>query len=138
MYAYISAFGKTKNSFNEFNHLNFYDIIFTIVFSFDIILRFFIAYEDVNKKQILKFKEIAMNYLKHEFIFDILTVLPLIRIIESNHNPTPNSEYTQQQIEFENIELHLIYLIKVIRIKKAYYLLDTSKFKMLVFKYYEQ
>ena len=92
----------------------------------------------MNKKQILKFKEIAMNYLKHEFIFDVMTVLPLIRIIESNNNEESNSEITQKQEEYESMKLHLIYLIKVIRIKKAYYLLDTSKFKMLVFKYYEQ
>ena len=48
----------------------------------------------MNKKQILKFKEIAMNYLKHEFIFDVMTVLPLIRIIESNNNEESNSEIT--------------------------------------------
>ena len=50
MYAYIAAFGITNHTYGEFNHLNMYDIIFTIVFAFDIMLRFVIAYEDVNKK----------------------------------------------------------------------------------------
>ena len=84
MYAYISAFGKPTAVYGYFKDLDFYDIIFTITFACDMSLRFFIAFEDQNKKQILKFKEIAWNYLKREFVFDLLTVLPLIRILESD------------------------------------------------------
>ena len=37
-----------------------------------------------------------------------------------------------------DMELRLIYLVKVLRMKKAYYLLDTSKFKKIVFQYYQR
>ena len=82
MYAYLSAFGKMYEKHDLFESLDFYDIIFSISFSIDMIIRFFIAYEDQNKKQILKFRDIAMNYLKHEFIFDLLTVVPIVRSLD--------------------------------------------------------
>ena len=138
MYAYLSAFGKMYENYDLFESINFYDIIFSISFSIDMIIRFFIAYEDQNKKQILKFQEIAMNYLKHDFVFDLLTVVPIVRILDPNQISNHHDEINYTQEEFDDIKIHLIYLIKVIRIKKAYYLLDTSKFKKMVFQYYEQ
>jgi hypothetical protein len=45
-------------------------------------LRFLITYDDSNKKKITTVKEIALHYIKNDFIIDILTTLPLMRMIK--------------------------------------------------------
>ena len=118
------------------------------MFTVDICLRFFITYEDIHCRQVKTIKEIAYNYIKTELIFDLITVLPLMRMIkphnlfsENAHSEhvTPssllkgNNTNNDASKEFRDIEINLIYLIKFLRIKKAYYLLNTSKFKKMVF-----
>jgi hypothetical protein len=80
MYAYLAAFGPKSGG--SFNGLEYFDIIFSTIFSIDIFLRFFITYEDNDCRKVKTIKEIAMNYIKTELIFDIITVLPLMRIIK--------------------------------------------------------
>ena len=80
MYSYVAAFGISK----AFNSFNFYDILFSVAFAFDMIIRFLVAPEDSTEKKITKFKDIATIYLKKDFIIDLLTVMPLNMLIKSN------------------------------------------------------
>ena len=52
------------------------------LFFIDMCLRFLITFDDINKKKICTVKEIAMNYIKNDLVFDFLTILPLMRILK--------------------------------------------------------
>ena len=78
---FISAFGKPLMMKGEFSSIDFCDIVFTIIFSVDMCLRFLITFEDVNKKKITTFKEIAQNYIKNDLMLDMITTIPFMREI---------------------------------------------------------
>jgi len=103
-------------------------------------LRFLITFDDDNKKKITTVKEIAFHYIKNEFIIDILTTLPLMRVIkpeidfiEGIFTIRKQKAILSKTNEIEDMKIRLIYIVKVLRIKKAYYLLNTRKFKSIVF-----
>ena len=137
MYSYISAFGKPEIVKGKFSIIDFFDILFTIFFTVDIGLRFLITYHDKYNKKITTVKEIAYNYMKYELVYDFLTTVPLMRIIQPEiiwEDPL-NIDKTHV---LKDMEFRLIYLVKILRMKKAYYLLDTSKFKSILFNFYER
>jgi len=45
-------------------------------------LRFLISYDDDKKKKITTVEEIAHNYFKNDLIIDILTTIPLMRMLK--------------------------------------------------------
>ena len=45
-------------------------------------LRFLITFDNENKKKITTVKEIAHNYIKNDLMLDIITTMPLMRIIK--------------------------------------------------------
>jgi hypothetical protein len=52
-----------------------------------------------------------MNYLKGRFMFDFITTVPIAKLLE-------------------NMELsRLLYSVKILRLKKGLYLLDTGRIK---------
>tara|TARA_B110000285_G_C15124803_1_gene619488 strand:- start:2244 stop:2525 length:282 start_codon:yes stop_codon:yes gene_type:complete len=82
MYSYIAAFGKPILIEGQFSSIDFADITFNTIFWIDMCLRFLITFDDINKKKICTVKEIAMNYIKNDLVFDFLTILPLMRILK--------------------------------------------------------
>lgn len=89
------------------------DGFFEGVFVIDAGLQFFVEYQDpISRKAIRDPYKIAVNYFKGRFSFDALTIIPFTRIFKNS------------------IDLsRLFYCVKVLRLKKGYYLLDTSRFK---------
>ena len=85
-----------------------------IFFFFETLSGFFIEYQPNNSiYSVRKIKKIADRYLKTEFIYDLLPLIPY-RFIFS----------------FDNSRF--FYLIKVVRILQFFKVLDTSNFMKLV------
>ena len=88
------------------------DQSFEIVFIIDLILQFFVEYYDDQTRNIVRNNyKIAMNYIHTRFFFDFITTIPMAKI-------------------FRKMKLaRLFYSIKILRMKKGLYLLDTSRIK---------
>lgn len=60
----------------KYTFLFFFDIIVDILYSIDLVLNFFMAYEDADKKLETRLKKIAANYLRSWFILDCMSCIP--------------------------------------------------------------
>ena len=56
------------------------DVFFKVVFSIDLCLRFFITYDHFGKR-VSSVREIALNYVKGDLLIDVLTIIPLMRLV---------------------------------------------------------
>lgn len=84
-------------------------------------MQFIVEYHDEKtRKPVKNLQKIALNYFKGRFMFDAVTIIPFVRIFEAL------------------ILKNLFYAVKVLRIKKGLYLLDTSKFKISIKRSYEE
>ena len=54
----------------------YFDIIVDILYIVDLVLNFFMAYEDADKKLETRFRYIAVNYLRSWFFLDFLSCIP--------------------------------------------------------------
>ena len=116
LYAYMCAFGLKEGTF-----LFYVDSIFEIIFISDSLLQFVVEYHDEKtRKPVKNLQKIALNYFKGRLMFDAVTIIPFVRIFEA--------------LTLKN----LFYAVKVLRIKKGLYLLDTSKFKQSIKRSYEE
>ena len=114
----MTAFGSPESgsmgaSFDGFSE---------IVFVSDALLQLLVEYEDpITRATIRDPYKIAVNYFKGRFSFDALTIIPFTRIVKNT------------------IELsRLFYCVKVLRLKKGYYLLDTGRFKQTIRSIYTE
>ena len=57
----------------KFTFLFFFDAIVDVLYFTDLVLNFFMAYEDVDKRQETRLKKIAINYLNSWFFLDFLS-----------------------------------------------------------------
>ena len=60
----------------KFTFLFFFDMLVDILYSIDLVLNFFMAYEDADKKLETRLKKIANNYLRSWFFLDFLSCIP--------------------------------------------------------------
>lgn len=79
-------------------------------------------------------KEIALSYVKGGFIFDIITTVPFVRILDGKFESVlvialmSHSSETKK-VKYIHINTAILYVVKVLRLKKGYFLLNTDKFK---------
>jgi hypothetical protein len=84
-------------------------------------MQFFIEFQDpITRVAVRDPYKIAINYFKGRFSFDALTIIPFTRIFQ-------NAMHLSR----------LFYCVKVLRLSKGYYLLDTGRFKQTVRGIYE-
>ena len=104
-YMVVIAFEHTTDSSSYWKQ-NFLEVIFII----DLVMNFFVEYTPVKTGQhnIRKFSLIAQNYLKGQFLFDVIPIIPF-HLISLPYNSA-----------------RLLYLIKMIRIKRAMNLLNIK------------
>ena len=95
----------------------FVDIIFTI----DVCLNFYIAYYDETHELITERKKITTNYLKSWFIYDILSILPLLRMF-----PALGS---QEWLKFLRI-VRVLRIVKVVKENPTMSKLFNEKLKL--------
>lgn len=112
-YSYIAAFMLTMSDeqLSSFSIMNYF---YTAVFIFDMILNFFVEYEDEQSGEIERdLKMIAKNYINGMFFVDLLANLPL---------------YTMFGGLMEQKYAKLWYLVKVVRLINGFKLLDYQVF----------
>ena len=104
MYAIMAAFRIHGN------HLNKYPTTtIEVFFLIDLIIQFMLSYQDIGKDHPVKdLNKIARRYLKTEFAWDMVPLLPFHLIPLSDDKNT------------------LFYLLKVIRLYKGFKILDVS------------
>ena len=113
LYFYMASF---KEMHTNFELMFFISICIESVFLFYSILQFFKAYvsESSIKRQERDLSKIAMNYLKTEFIWDCIPLIPL------------------QGLTFPRHRERWFYLIKTIRLEKGFRLFDVAKFMKII------
>lgn len=97
-----------------------------VAFAIDIIRMFFMQYEDVEEqKTIRNLKLIAKRYLKGDFVVDVLAIsrLPLQKLLAD--------DLSQDQLD-------LLYLLRLFRLYKVLFLLNTQQFQSLLKKLYSR
>ena len=102
------------------------DVIMEVAFAIDIIRMFFMQYEDVEEqKTIRNLKMIAKRYLKGDFIVDVLAIsrYPLQQLLQDDLTPD---------------QLALLYLLRLFRLYKVLFLLNTQQFQSLLKKLYSR
>lgn len=60
----------------KYTFLFFFDMLVDILYSIDLVLNFFMAYEDADKKLETRLKKIAANYLRSWFMLDCMSCIP--------------------------------------------------------------
>ena len=109
--AYYACFGSPSSL-----GLKILDGGMEVCFGLDIIRNFLMQYEDIEEnKWVRNLKLIAKRYLKGDFIVDILAIsrFPLNEIFKDSWN--------QDQLD-------LLYLLRLFRLYKVLFLLNTQKF----------
>ena len=102
------------------------DGIMEVCFAIDIIRNFFMQYEDIEEQKIIRnLRLIAKRYLKGDFAVDLLAIsrFPLHEIFKDS--------WTQDQLD-------LLYLLRLFRLYKVLFLLNTQKFQSLLKKLYSR
>ena len=116
-YAFMTAFGTPQKGTKAY----IFDSFFEAVFICDALLQFFLEYQDQNTRTAVRdHYKIAMFYFKGRCAFDCLTIIPFKDIFNS---------YERSR---------LFYSVKILRLKKGFYLLDTSKFKEQVKVFFDK
>ena len=113
IYTFIAAFGN-----NEYKNIKFFEMIFCI----DIIINFFteIPPLDESEKPERRIKVIVKAYLKGEFILDFLPIIPFDWMVP------------------ERDRIHrLLYLFKIIRLKRGLRLFNANKIMLFVKKMFK-
>lgn len=108
VYMYFSAFGAHSQTYQ----------IFELFYFFDMVLNFFVEYKSETRTH-REFHLIMINYIKTDFLGDLLPLLPLEMLQLNNGN-----------------ERHF-FLLKVLRIRKGYKLLSIKDLISEVKKYYQ-
>lgn len=102
------------------------DAIMEIAFLLDIIRCFFMQYEDIEEQRTVRnLKLIAKRYIKGDFLVDFLAIIrfPLDKILQDS---VPRDE------------LDLLYLLRLFRLYKVLFLLNSQKFQGLLKKLYSR
>lgn len=91
-----------------------------VIFFFRIGTEFLTDFQDKDLKIIRDFEKIVMRYLKGQFIFDFITVIPFdyFIMIEGGYS-------------------RLFYLLKLLRLFQGLQLFDVQRIMILVNKYYK-
>ena len=101
------------NEFHNQNNLNsivIWSYVFESLFFIHMILQFFKEIKlGYTSKPIRRVHLIAKHYLKNEFIWDLIPLIPL------------------QLIKLKNNRVRLFFLIKIYRLKKGFKLFDVQK-----------
>ena len=74
----------------KFTFLYYFDALVDVLYIIDLILNFFMAYEDVDKKIETRLKKIAVNYFNSWFFLDFLSCIPFQYIDVSRMDGTGN------------------------------------------------
>ena len=102
------------------------DIMMELCFALDIIRNFFMQYEDIEEqKTVRNFRLIAKRYIKGDFFVDLFAIsrFPLHEIFKDS--------WTQDQLD-------LLYLLRLFRLYKVLFLLNTQKFQSLLKSIYSR
>ena len=79
-YGYLAAFGQPYyKSFDDYA-----DQFFIYTFSIDAFVTFFVCVTDADGKEIKVFTEIATHYFFNGLIFNLVTIIPFLRMISPN------------------------------------------------------
>jgi len=102
------------------------DNIMEVCFAIDIIRNFLMQYEDIEENTVVRnLKLIAKKYIKGDFIVDIIAIsrFPLNAIFKDS---------------WDQDQLDLLYLLRLFRLYKVLFLLNTQKFQNLLKKLYSR
>lgn len=112
-YSFIAAFG---------NETVLQMFIFEITFAIDMIINFFteIAPLTEKAKPERRLDIIAKNYLKSQFLIDLVPLIPI------------------QIFSYRSKELRLLYLPKIIRLRRGFKLFNTNSIMQFVKKIYKR
>ena len=122
-YAYMGAFLDVMSP--ESRQTCFViDLVYTLTFVLDIIIHFFVAYEDPALSEPVKcLRLIAMNYLKGMFCIDFISSVPLYWFVNSF-------------LETKNAKL--LFLLKIVRLYKGFKILNHQQLMKEVKQYYNK
>jgi hypothetical protein len=90
------------------------------LFGLDLIFNFFTAFYDSNFKIVEDYKQIAVEYLKGWFTFDIIALVPLNQIMTIIQQENVNANSIARIIRLARIQkmIKLVRLIRLIRVFK--------------------
>ena len=118
VYGYIAAFEMPDKENSRV--LYYLDLGFDIIFYFDVVVQFLLEYKPEDQFNFVRdLTEIAKRYLRTRFFLDLIALIPFVKF-------------------FDGPQRKLCYFIKVIRIKKAGYLLSSNTFMRQVKVIFQQ
>lgn len=119
--AYFACFGPPKAE-----GVRVTDFILEVFFALDIIRNFLMQYVDPEEQKVIKsLKLIAKRYLKGRFVLDILAISPNILRIVVEDTWSPD-------------KADLLFLLRLFRLNKLAYLVDTQKFQQIIKRIYSR
>lgn len=108
------------DSEEKFTFLFYFDALVDLLYFVDLILNFFMAYEDADKKLETRLKKIAINYLHSWFFLDFLSCIPFQYIEVDDESSVGNLG--------KIMKLPRMYkLIKILRLFKLVRLMKYSR-----------